>query len=84
MECWGMSYSVHPKKVVITRSEATWQSDEVAARAKPAAISGDPLLHPVHHAVQGFARDKDCFTSFAMTFKGRQLFWGAHYSSCFF
>jgi len=39
------SYTDRQKKVVIARSEATWQSNEIAS------------LRPEHHAVQGFVRN---------------------------
>jgi len=38
-------YSERPEKVVIARSEATWQSHEIAS------------LRPEHYAVQGFVRN---------------------------
>ena len=38
-------YSERPEKVVIARSEATWQSHEIAS------------VRPEHYAVQGFVRN---------------------------
>ena len=95
-------YSERRKKVVIARSEATClhaegrygtqacQSDEVVARAKPVAISGDPSLRSgqgLLHGVYPEGVRKRFFASlrmtknegFAMTLSVRQVIYDVHY-----